>query len=46
MGKLEIDDTDGSKFRAAAPDPRKPGPDSACTPLKPHRLAEAFEGES
>ena len=27
----------------AAPSPRLPGPDSACPPLRPMRLAEAFE---
>ena len=28
---------------AAAPSPRLPGPDSACPPLKPTRISEAFE---
>lgn len=44
MGQIEVEQVDGSKFAVSAPDPRKPGPDSACTPLKPHRLAEKFEG--
>lgn len=30
---------------AQAPSPRLPGPDGACPPLKPIRLAEAFETE-
>ncbi len=45
-GQLEVETVDGARFAVAAPDPRKPGPDSACTPLKPVRLAEPFEGEA
>ncbi len=45
-GGVEVETVDGAAFAVAAPDPRKPGPDSTCLPLKPHRLAEPFEGEA
>ncbi len=40
---LEIETADPAAFAVPSPDPKKPGPNSACPPLKPHRLAEAFE---
>lgn len=43
LGGVEIEDVDASAFAKTGPDPRKPGPDSTCTPLKPHRLSAQFE---
>lgn len=39
----EVEAADPAQFATAAPDPRKPGPDSQCPPLVPSRLAEPFE---
>lgn len=42
-GAIEVEKVNGSRFAAASPDPRKPGPDAACEGLTPVRLAEPFE---
>ena len=46
LGPIDVETVDGSRFAVDGPDPRKPGPDSACQPLKPVRLAQAFEGDA
>lgn len=46
LASIDIDETDGASFAVPAPDVKKPGPDSACAPLKAQRLAQAFEGEA
>jgi len=43
LGEIEIDTATPSPV--PGPDNKKPGPDSAATPLTPHRLAETFEEE-
>jgi len=39
----EVATADPADFAVAGPDPRLPGPDSACPPLTPIRFAAAFE---
>ena len=39
----EVAVVDPAAFAVAGPDPRLPGPDSACPPLTPIRFAAAFE---
>lgn len=46
LGAIEIDTADPAAFAVTGPEIKKPGPDSSCAPLKPQRLAEAFEGDA
>jgi methylmalonyl-CoA mutase len=43
---IAVDPVDPSAFARPAPDLRLPGPDDACPPLKPMRLAEPYEHAS
>ena len=46
LSNVEVETVDGAAFAVAAPDPKKPGPDSACARLTPTRLAAQFEEEA
>ncbi len=42
-GAVEVDPVDYARFAKPSPLMAKPGPDSACPPLAPHRSSEGFE---
>jgi methylmalonyl-CoA mutase len=44
--EVAVDPVDPSPFAKAAPRIAKPGPDGACPPLTPWRIAEAFEART